>query len=61
MAHQDKQPPKYDALLLVACDELGIAPESVMAWRPYQDRVVVVLCDGRKLVARTTKEVESPA
>jgi hypothetical protein len=32
-----------------AAGRLGVAPESLLAWAVYPDRVVVILADGRKV------------
>ena len=35
--------------LVEACAALGVDPARVAAWRAYEDRVVVIAPDGRKL------------
>ena len=49
MAKQGKTP-EVDADLVAACEELGLEPATVLDWRAYPDRVVVIAADGRKLV-----------
>ena len=51
MAKKDKAsdlPPE----LAEACATLGVDPGGLLDWRLYQDRVVVVAADGRKLVVQ---------
>ena len=42
-----------DPALAAACTAQGVDPGEVLAWRRYEDRVVFVLRDGRKLQTRT--------
>ena len=51
MAKKDKAsdlPPE----LVEACVTLGVDPGGLLDWRLYEDRVVVVAADGRKLVVQ---------
>ncbi len=46
----DKAPdPEHPAELIEACTVLHIDPSSVLDWKQYEDRVVLVCSDGRKL------------
>ncbi len=47
-----KQAPEVDAQLLTICKVLAVDPGKVLDWKAYEDRVVVCLDDGRKLVGR---------
>ena len=49
MARRNEKQPDVDPVLQQACAELGVEPGEVLDWRAYEDRVVVVLRDGRKL------------
>ena len=46
-----RQVPESDTLLLTMCKVLSVDPGKVLDWRAYDDRVVVCVDDGRKLVA----------
>ncbi len=43
----------FDPVLVAACAAQGVDPAEVLAWRRCEDRVVLVLRDGRKLQKRT--------
>ena len=49
MAKQAKTP-EVDPDLAAACASLGVDPATVWDWKAYEDRVVVIAADGRKLV-----------
>ena len=49
MAKRSEKQPDVDPVLAQACAELGVAPGEVLDWRAYEDRVVLVVRDGRKL------------
>ena len=44
---------EIDPVLAAACAAQGVDPAEVLAWRRYEDRVVFVLRDGRKLQTTT--------
>ncbi len=46
-----RQGPQVDPQLLTICKVLAIDPGRVLDWKAYDDRVVVCVDDGRKLVA----------
>ncbi len=46
-----KQAPEVDPQLLTICKVLAVDPGKVLAWKAYDDQVVVCLDDGRKLEA----------
>ena len=49
MARRSEKQPEVDPVLAQACTELGVEPGEVLDWRAYEDRVVLVVRDGRKL------------
>ncbi len=44
-----KKAEKVDPILQAACEQHDVDPASVLDWRAYDDRVVFVVADGRKL------------